>query len=60
MPISKIVSRYGKSISNCCIAASIIDRAYIYDNSIDIADPKLLFRVVEGVIQKEYTTQINE
>lgn len=56
VPISKIISRYGKSISNCCLAASIVDRAYIYDNSIDYADPKLLFRVSEGIIVKEYQT----
>lgn len=59
VPISKIVSRYGKSISNCCIASSIVDRAYIYDNSVDFADPQPLFRVVDGMIAKEYT-QINE
>lgn len=59
VPISKIISRYGKSISNCCIAASIVDRAYIYDNSVDFADPQPLFRVVDGSIAKEYT-QINE
>jgi predicted ABC-type ATPase len=59
VPISKIISRYGKSISNCCIASSIVDRAYIYDNSVDFADPQPLFRVVDGKIEKEYT-QINE
>lgn len=59
VPISKIISRYGKSISNCCIASSVADRAYIYDNSVDFADPKPLFRVVDGIIAKEYT-QINE
>ena len=59
VPITKIISRYGKSISNCCIASSIVDRAYIYDNSVDFADPQPLFRVVDGAIAKEYT-EINE
>lgn len=59
VPISKIISRYGKSISNCCIASSILDRAYIYDNSVDFADPQPLFRIVDGVIAKEYA-QVNE
>lgn len=59
VPISKIISRYSKSISNCCIASSIVDRAYIYDNSVDFADPQPLFRVVDGIIAREYT-QINE
>lgn len=59
VPISKIISRYSKSISNCCIACSIVDRAYIYDNSVDFADPQPLFRVVDGIVAKEYR-QINE
>ena len=59
VPITKIISRYGKSISNCCIAASLVDRAYIYDNSIDFADPQLLFKVTDGKIAKEYQ-HINE
>jgi predicted ABC-type ATPase len=59
VPIVKIISRYGKSITNCCIASSIVDRAYIYDNSVDFAEPQLLFRVADGAITKEYRV-INE
>jgi predicted ABC-type ATPase len=55
VPIPKIISRYSKSIANCCAAVRLVDRAYIYDNSIDYADPRLLFRVVEGKLEKEYT-----
>ncbi|MBF0103371.1 MAG: zeta toxin family protein [Desulfobacterales bacterium] len=55
VPISKIINRYGKSIANCCIAVRIVDRAYIYDNSVDYAEPKLLFRVTQGKIEKVYT-----
>ena len=54
VPISKIISRYSKSIANCCIAAALADRAYIYDNSVDFSDPQLLFRVTDGKIVKEY------
>jgi predicted ABC-type ATPase len=54
VPISKIISRYGKSIANCAIGASIVDRAYVYDNSVDFADPRLLFRTVDGLIEKTY------
>jgi len=54
VPIAKIISRYAKSIANCAIVASIADRTYIYDNSIDYADPKLLFRVTDGKIEKVY------
>lgn len=31
VPITKIISRYSKSIANCCVASTIVDRAYIYD-----------------------------
>ncbi|NLD92042.1 MAG: AAA family ATPase [Fibrobacter sp.] len=56
VPINKIVSRYSKSIANCCVATQITDRSYIYDNSIDYADPKLLFRTIDGKIEKLYST----
>jgi predicted ABC-type ATPase len=54
VPIPKIISRYSKSIANCCVAVKIADRAYIYDNTTDYADPRLLFRVVDGKLEKEY------
>ena len=56
VPITKIISRYSKSIANCCVVAKMVDRAYLYDNSVDFAEPKLLFRVIDGVITKEYGT----
>ena len=59
VPISKIISRYSKSIANCCIALKFADRGYVYDNSVDFADPKLLFRTTDGKIEKEYG-EINE
>lgn len=58
VPITKIISRYSKSIANCCIVSKIVDRAYIYDNSVEFAEPTLLFRVIDGVITKEYTSNI--
>jgi len=54
VPISKIISRYTKSISNCCVAANLADRLYIYDNSEDYTEAKLLFRTVDGKIEKIY------
>jgi predicted ABC-type ATPase len=54
VPISKIISRYSKSIANCCVASKIADRSYVYDNSPDFEEPKLLFRVVDGLAAKEY------
>jgi predicted ABC-type ATPase len=58
VPISKIISRYSKSIANCCIVSKIVDRAYIYDNSVEYAEPTLLFRVINGASIKEYPTSI--
>ena len=58
VPISKIISRYSKSIANCCIVSKIVDRAYIYDNSVEFAEPTLLFRVIDGTSIKEYPTSI--
>lgn len=54
VPISKIISRYYKSISNCEVIAKIVDRLYVYDNSIDRADAKLLFRLANGELVKKY------
>jgi predicted ABC-type ATPase len=54
VPITKIISRYSKSIANCCVCSKIVDRVYLYDNSVDFQEPKLLFRVVDGLIAKEY------
>jgi predicted ABC-type ATPase len=54
VPLPKIISRYTKSIANCAVAMRLVDRAYIYDNSIDYKDPRLLFRVVDGKLEKKY------
>ncbi len=54
VPISKIISRYSKSIANCAKLSTIVDRLYVYDNSENFADPKLLFRASYGNIEKTY------
>lgn len=55
VPIMKIISRYSKSIANCCALAKLVDRLYVYDNSVDYAEPKLLFRASDGRTGKVYT-----
>ena len=52
--ISKIIARYTRSLANCSVAASIADRAYIYDNSVENAPARLLFRTSEGKLIKQY------
>lgn len=54
VPISKIISRFSKSIANCAVLAATVDRLYVYDNSIDDSSPKLLFRATEGPLEKVY------
>ncbi len=55
VPISKIISRFAKSIANCGAAVKMVDRAYVYDNSVEDAVPQLLFRVTDGKLQKVYS-----
>jgi predicted ABC-type ATPase len=59
VPIQKIITRYFKSIANCSIVGSIVDRLYIYDNSIDGSSAKLLFRSTDGILSKHYA-EIND
>ena len=58
VPITKIVSRYFKSIENCKVVSSIVDRLYVYDNSVDGEEAKIQFRLANGVVSKIYVTDI--
>ena len=58
VPISKIISRYYKSLRNVADAISFVDRAYIYDNSVDNELPRLLYRTTDGKLVKQYTDDI--
>ena len=55
VPITKIVSRYQKSISNCKYLSKIVHRAYLYDNSKDGEEASILIRLANGKIVKRYT-----
>lgn len=54
VPITKIISRYDKSIANCIALVPYVDRLYIYDNTIEDAEPRLLFRLSNGELAKRY------
>lgn len=58
VPISKIISRYDKSIVNCILLSVAVDRLYVYDNSVDNAEAQILFRLKEGIIAKRYVDKI--
>ena len=60
VPITKIISRYFKSIANCKVASLLADRTYIYDNSIDGQEAQLLFRFVDGKLFKQYVKEVPE
>lgn len=58
VPIPKIISRYDKSIANCRVVAPIVDRLYVYDNSIEDAEARLLFRLSDGELAKRYVDDL--
>lgn len=58
--ISKIISRYQKSIINCSLIATVVDRLYVYDNSVDNAVACLQFRLSNGVLVKQYVDEIED
>lgn len=58
VPIAKIISRYQKSILNCRKIISLVDRLYVYDNSIEDKEASLLFRMSDGKLAKNYTENI--
>jgi len=58
VPIDKIVSRYTKSIVNCSRILKLVDRIYVYDNSVENQMASLLFRISEGKLAKQYVADI--
>ena len=54
VPIQKIISRYYKSIANCSLLVPVVDRMYVYDNSVNNVFPQLLFRSINGKLTKQY------
>ncbi len=60
VPIPKIVSRYNKSIENCKTIAPVVDRLYVYDNSVDGQDARIQFRLSNGELAKMYVETLPE
>ena len=58
VPISKVVTRYFKSLELAKQAIAFVDRAYIYDNSIENQIPQLLYRTSDGMLFKQYATDL--
>lgn len=60
VPISKVISRYFKSLEQAKQAIEFVDRAYIYDNSVEDHLPQLLYRTTDGMMAKCYVEDIPE
>jgi len=60
VPITKIISRYYKSIANCGNAAQYADKTYLYDNSIDNQEVTPLYRMNFGKLAKQYVEALPE
>ena len=45
-------------ILNCQRVASIANRVYVYDNSVEDTEARLLFRMTDGEIFKRYTDDV--
>jgi predicted ABC-type ATPase len=60
VPRDKTISRYSKSIAQCASVITLVDRAYIYDNSVEDVAPALLFRTENGALKKVYRQPVND
>lgn len=58
VPISKIISRYYKSIVNCIKASKYADRTYVYDNTAENTEAQILFRMTDGKLAKQYLSEL--
>ena len=58
VPIRKIISRYTKSIINCETIARLVDRLYVYDNSVNDQDAQIQFRLSNGILEKMYVKEL--
>lgn len=54
VPIEKIVSRYSRSMINLSVAVALVNRCYLYDNSIDGVEARLCARSSDGKLRKVY------
>lgn len=54
VPITKIFSRFKRSMVNSQEAARVADRAYFYDNTAEDRPARLIFRCADGQMEKTY------
>jgi len=54
VPIEKIVSRFARSMANLAVVIRLVDRAYLFDNSVDGQEAILCARTGQGFLRKVY------
>ena len=54
VPIDKIISRYERSLANLSEVLHVAHRVYVFDNSVDDVDARLVLRAVDGGLRKIY------
>ena len=54
VPKNKIVSRYYGAMENLYAALEFVDRAYLYDNSVDTYNATLYARTQDGQLRRRY------
>ncbi|MEY2877673.1 MAG: hypothetical protein RLZZ15_53 [Verrucomicrobiota bacterium] len=54
VPITKVISRFERSMANSEAAAGLADRAYFYDNTPEDRPARLVFRCADGSVEKTY------
>lgn len=54
VPIRKILDRWARSIANCALVATLVDRLYLYDNSVDGRAAHLVLRANQGTVARQY------
>lgn len=54
VPIRKILDRWSRSIANCAAVATLVNRLYLYDNSVDDRAAQLVLRATAGTVARQY------
>lgn len=54
VPIEKIVDRYRRSLANLQVLYQIAHRVYLFDNSVDGVEARLIVRFSDGTVRKIY------
>lgn len=54
MPGKQILDRWARSIANCAAVATLVDRLYLYDNSVEDRAALLVLRANKGTVARRY------